>query len=377
MTKPPNPPDTFDNIATTTSEVTESAPAPRLRLGSFHPVENPLLVVGTVHNAENEVNLDDLDDLVAALEEDINDQLRVSAFDRSKLLVQTLLFAAVPVTARFLIHYYTGWNGFIDLKDIGLVYTGLFFTAGVLFSGVLSELKEAEKMPQEMANTLEWIEDIFLFMLKHADNPDMRQLYRTLIRFIVEWKESVHHGSDHKQCLTTLSDIVRIAAIWDSEKHAKAANGIHFPLDRARRLVSRAAVISKTDVLPSAHALQQFFVLSSTLVLFFASYSYWQAQVMIMLIVYTVTWFNLRLISFADDPFVTEIPLGMSFLLGKLRQVHFFPLDEYATRCIARHQQWCEYKKSVHSPQRLAEKILTLTNLTRRFVPKRVTVIST
>lgn len=293
--------------------------------------------------------------------------LETSSFDRNKLLVQTLIFAGIPVAARFLLQHFTGWNGFIDLRDISLLYTGLFFTAGVLFRSILADLKEAEKMPQEFACSLEWVEDIFLFMVRHAEKPDLRQLYRALIRAIVAWKASVLQGADHKQCLELLTDIVRIATIWDAEKRAKFTYNVHGPVDRAKRIACRAAVIRKTDVLPSAHALQQFFVLSSTVVLFVTSYRYWEAQVIIMLVVYTVTWFNLRLLSFVDDPFAAEIPFGMSFLLGKLRQVHFFVLDEYALQCIARHRMWCN-TDAVPSP---LEVTLALECDKRPFVTQR------
>lgn len=348
----------------------DDSPAHSQKRASYQGVKNPLLRVASLH--DNEYELEEMEELVALLKEDIqNDQIHVSAFDRNKLLLQTIFFAAFPVTLRFLVQRFTGWNGYIDLKDIGLVYTGLFFTAGVLFGGVNADLKEAEKMPQDVANSLEQIEDTFLFMTKDAENPDMRPVYKTMLRFVVEWKESVHHDSNCQRCLTTLSDFVRLAAIWDTENHAKGAAFVGSPVDRIRRVVCRAAVISKTDVLPSAHALQQFFVFSSTVILFFATYMYWQAQVMLMMVVYTVTWFNLRLISFVDDPFVTEIPFGMSFLLGNLRQVHFFSLDEYAMRCVSHYQEWTQYIKTLRSSRQITLKVLALKCIANRFVSTR------
>lgn len=328
---------------------TESSPTKRADLhGSFGFSSNALSIMPCTSEPTPVAELTEIEKLIAALSDDVgNSSNRSTPYYAQKLLLQTLLLAAIPVAARFLLQHYTGFDGFVEIRDIGLVFTGLFFTAGVLFRTNLVDLHEAEKMPQEMANTLEWIEDIFLLMSRQA-KADMQQVYHTMIRFVVEWKESIRYDTDHKVCLSTLSDLVRLASIWDAEKKAKGAQYVNAPLDRAKRVVVRAVVIRKTDVLPPAHALQQFFVLSATVLLFVTTYNHWATQVVIMLVINTVTWYNLRLLWFVDDPFVSEVPFGMSFLLGKLRQVHFFPLDEFAKRCVVRHRQWCDAKNAVY-----------------------------
>jgi len=268
-------------------------------------------------------------------QQDVKSLVDTTDVSKHKLLIQTMLFAAVPTIVRALVTNYTGWNGYMDLKDLSLIFTGLFFTSGILFSNVNADLKEAERMPADVASSLEQIEDQFVYMTKKAQDADMTPVHTNILKFITMWKDTLRGEDRLHETLDTLAEFPKMAADWD-KRGGGGAGTVNSGVDRIRRVVMRASVVSKTDVLPAAHGLLQFFILASTVILFLVKYNSWVTQVCIMLCVYTVTWFNVRLISFIDDPFEEEIPLGMSFLIGTIRQVHLFPLEEYALRVLNR-----------------------------------------
>lgn len=288
-------------------------------------------------------------------EADVKSLLGSTEVSKHKLLIQTMLFAAVPTTVRALVTYYTSWNGYMDLKELTLIFTGLFFTSGILFSNVNADLKEAERMPADVASSLEQVEDQFVYMTKKAQEPDLTPVYSAILKFIAQWKDSLRGDGSLHDTLETLAEFPKMAADWD-KRGGGGAGTVNAGVDRIRRVVMRAAVVSRTDVLPAAHGLLQFFVFASTVILFLVQYNSWVTQVCIMLCVYTVTWFNVRLISFIDDPFEEEVPFGMSFLLGTIRQVHLFPLDEYALRVLHRRSKVDTLKKR-HSVASLARRI--------------------
>ena len=51
---------------------------------------------------------------------------------------------------------------FLQLSEIGVVFTGGFFVMGFMLTGTLSDLKESEKVPSELATHFEIIKEIIL-----------------------------------------------------------------------------------------------------------------------------------------------------------------------------------------------------------------------
>ena len=138
------------------------------------------------------------------------------------------------------------------------------------------------------------------------------------------------------QALDVLNSIPELALQYD-KKGGSAVVNLFNVVDKTRRIVKRGTALARTTVLPSAHGLVQFFVLASTVMLFFVKYSNEPTQLLVMICVYTVTWFCVRMVSYLDDPFEDEVFLGMKWLLGSNRMVHMFSIDEYFVRlCAAR-----------------------------------------
>ena len=79
------------------------------------------------------------------------------------LLATTALFVAAVVAARVAVEHTTGWDGESPVKDMSLVFTGLFFVLGRMFSTVNSDIKEALRMPMDVCCALDLIEDYFRF----------------------------------------------------------------------------------------------------------------------------------------------------------------------------------------------------------------------
>src|SRR5262245_3721187 len=78
-----------------------------------------------------------------------------------KLMITTLPFVAVVLVIRFVLDYVVKFPGVVEFSDVGMVLTGGVFLIGVMLSGTLSDYKESEKLPAEIACTLETIEETF------------------------------------------------------------------------------------------------------------------------------------------------------------------------------------------------------------------------
>src|SRR5689334_1425826 len=79
-----------------------------------------------------------------------------------KLLVTTLPFVVVAVGVKATLEFGLHWDGIVDFSDISVVLTGAVFLIGFMLSGVMSDYKESEKLPGELACALEGFEDNLL-----------------------------------------------------------------------------------------------------------------------------------------------------------------------------------------------------------------------
>ena len=268
-----------------------------------------------------------------------NHFVEVRSAGRYQLILQTAMLATVFAMLKYFLTHYTSFAGSISISDIGLVFTGVFFTIGIIFSQVMMDLKEAEKMSAEMASTLEQLEDGFRLITyqNKAAKRRMHHAYHLLIRLAQAWRLSLHDDTFDRinDVFATLQEIQRYAISID-KKAGSGVGAILGACDRYRRMAQRSSYLSRTLIAPPVQGLLHFFVFASTVILFFVKYTNDVTQILLMVSVYSVTWFVVRVVSAFDDPFEDEVLLGMAPMLGKQRIVHLFPLDEYCWRVLRR-----------------------------------------
>ena len=83
------------------------------------------------------------------------------------IFLTTLIFVALILAIKFIIMQltHTNENGeaiiqlklteLIELSDAGIVFTGAFFVMGLMLAATMSDFKESEKIPGEVACNLE------------------------------------------------------------------------------------------------------------------------------------------------------------------------------------------------------------------------------
>src|SRR6478672_7300460 len=79
-----------------------------------------------------------------------------------KLMISTLPYVVVVLAIKMGAERILGFNGVLEFRDIALVLTGGVFLIGFMLSGTLTDYKEAEKIPAELACTMETIEEAFI-----------------------------------------------------------------------------------------------------------------------------------------------------------------------------------------------------------------------
>lgn len=168
----------------------------------------------------------------------------------------------------------------IELSDITIVFTGAFFVFGLLLAATMSDFKESEKIPGEIAANLEAIKDwIYLaFKAPRSGNTELCQeklnsLYLrndliTITNGIINWIYSTE--KDSKEIFTLLRKSNEIAYYFAERGVDKEAiKGIQENTNAMRKQLTRAYSISRNNFIKPAYMLLQsilFIVISLLLV---------------------------------------------------------------------------------------------------------------
>ena len=123
------------------------------------------------------------------------------------LFVKNFIFKQLSINGQEL-------HDLIELSDITIVFTGAFFVFGLLLAATMSDFKESEKIPGEVASNLEAIKDWVYLAFKAprtkglplSDEPlDKFMLRNELLRLtdgIIDWLYS--HKKDSKEIFPLL-----------------------------------------------------------------------------------------------------------------------------------------------------------------------------
>jgi hypothetical protein len=85
-------------------------------------------------------------------------------FISNNLVLSTLAIVLVFLTIKWLILSNLNYGdhkltGLLEISEITIVFTGAFFVIAFILSGTLTDFKESEKLPGEIAANLEAIQD--------------------------------------------------------------------------------------------------------------------------------------------------------------------------------------------------------------------------
>lgn len=185
----------------------------------------------------------------------------LSIFLKSILFVTIII--AVKSTILYLIEQRYFNLGLIEFSDISAIFTGAFFVMGLLLAGTLSDFKESEKIPGEIACNLEAINDwihLGVEVNKVSANPkivDENDYYETVketTQNIINWLQSSE--KDSKIIFNLLKKFNDIGLEFVKNSFDKeSVKGIQENTNVLRKQLTRTYTITRTDFVNSAYIL--------------------------------------------------------------------------------------------------------------------------
>lgn len=249
-----------------------------------------------------------------------------------KLMLTTLPVVLAVTLVKVALEFGFGWNGAVEFSDVGVVVTAGVFLTGFLLAGTISDYKEAEKLPSQIATTLEVLEEILVLASSNRPALNLVELRKSLLSLtdtIVDW---FYTRKTTAVMFDAMSDFNLV--LQSLEKNGAgpyASRGVP-QLASLRSNVSRADVIKRTSFLPPAYALLETVLALVIGLILAAKYKSMLAEFVLVPVLTLIYVYMLRLIRDVDDPFDYSAD-------GKQRggaEVELFPIAEYRERLSTR-----------------------------------------
>lgn len=242
-----------------------------------------------------------------------------------KLMLATMPFVGAAVVCKFFLEHVIEFHGIVDFSDVGIVLNGGVFLIGFMLAGTMTDFKESERLPADIACSLEAIEEAFVQASVGRPAIDVaagRRAVLTATKALRTWLVNKVDKAAHFEALSRLAEALYVIEGQGAGPHA--TRGLR-DLAALRRTVSRIDVISRTGFIASGYALIEVVAAMIILLLMISKFKSTVAELVICGFVTLIYVYMIKLIRDIDDPFEYSGTGGAA-------EVSLFPLVEFQER---------------------------------------------
>lgn len=245
-----------------------------------------------------------------------------------KLMLTTLplvvLMVGLAVVRDLVLHL----PGVIEFSEVSPLLSAVALIVGFMLAGVLADFKESEKIPGEIATTLETIGDtvdMVAALAKDTDVSHLKPKFRMLVAAVEDW---LLQRIDVEKCYRELAEFTALVHAMQPAAGMTYSIRTLGEIHNLRRLVTRVDVISRTSFIAIGYALLDLLVGCTLVLLLISNYKSLTAEYLLIALFSLVYIYMGRLIRDLDEPFLyktDKVPAGSA-------EANPFPLSEYRAR---------------------------------------------
>lgn len=248
-----------------------------------------------------------------------------------KLMITSIPYMLVVMGLNYVIGNMIGFEGIIEFADVGLVLTGGIFLVGFMLAGTMSDFKESEKLPAELACTLEAIEETMITAAVSKPDLDEKKMKASLFEVTTDISNWFVKKISYEQMFASISKLNSTISHMEKLGGTSYATRMLGELNVLRKIISRIGVISRTNFLSTGYALLEVLIAAIIILLLISKFKSLLAEYILIGFVSLIYVYMYRLIQDIDDPFeyaesgepgAAEVPL--------------FPFEEYKERAKGR-----------------------------------------
>jgi hypothetical protein len=219
-------------------------------------------------------------------------------------------------------------KGVFDLGDVSPFLTAVSLIIGFMLAGVLSDYKESEKIPGEIATSLETIGDTVEVAIATNNGSDVSDFEAKFYKLVCSVDDWFRRESEVNKCYAALNDfrdvITRMHAGAGASYTIRCLGEVH----NLRRSITRADVMERTSFIQVGYALLDMLVGGTILLLLAANYKTVAAEYLLITLLSLIYIYLDRLIRDIDQPFMYRIHKS----IYASAEVNPYPLQEYRKR---------------------------------------------
>ncbi|MBK9982111.1 MAG: hypothetical protein IPP15_06740 [Saprospiraceae bacterium] len=244
-----------------------------------------------------------------------------------RLMLLTFPITAVVVFLKIGIVQWLHFDGLVSFSETGLVFTGGIFLVGFMLAGTLADYKESEKIPAEMASTIESIYDTVVLAYGFNPNFDLlaqkNQIYEVTRSIIAYFT----HQESEEVVYKKIDEITSVALWVEKTRMGSTTSWVKREQTNLRKLFARATVIKRTNFISTGYAFLEVMTLLIIGLLMITRFENVIISIILVGFITQIYVYMVSLIKDIDHPF--EYPLD-----GKIRaaDIDLFPLIEYEQR---------------------------------------------
>jgi hypothetical protein len=248
-----------------------------------------------------------------------------------RLMLTTVPVMVLVVTLKVILVKGFDFEGIVDFAEIGLVITGGIFLIGFMLAGTLADYKESEKIPSDMATTLESIEDTVVLAHQFKGDFDLQAQRRQLAELTKSIIDYFFHRETEQAVYAKLEGLTSIALFVENTRMGSTTSWIKREQTNLRKSFSRTAVIKRTHFISTGYAFLEVLTVVIIGLLLISRFENFIISMILVSFITEIFVYMVRLIKDIDHPF--EYPVS-----GKVRaaDIDLFPLVEYYERIRSR-----------------------------------------
>jgi hypothetical protein len=248
-----------------------------------------------------------------------------------KLMLTTLPITALVLLLKIGLIYGIGFEGLVKFSEVGLVVTGGIFLIGFMLAGTMSDYKESEKIPSELACAIEALEDTVVLAHGYKGGFDLEAGKEQISRLTQTFLDWFIKDGPEEEVFDKINEISNITLDLEKVGVGAIASRVTSEQNNIRKIFSRVNVIKKTNFLSTGYALLEVLTVVIIGLLMIAKFDSEIVTVIIVSFISQIFVYMVRLIRDIDQPFEYS-PNGV---VGAA-DVDLFPLKDYYQRAKAR-----------------------------------------
>jgi hypothetical protein len=219
-----------------------------------------------------------------------------------RLTIQVLPWVALVVFGKFLTHYFD--MEYFSLSPLFSAFVSAnVFLIGFLISGVLVDYKEGERLPGELACSLETIVDesqIIYMNNKSNASLELSEHIDVLLTTIIAW---FHKNERTGILLSKVSELNPHFLALERYTHPPFISRLKVEQNNIRRMIVRIHTIRETDFNPSGYAIAEVMSVILSMGLVFTRIEPYYESIFFVIFVSFVQIYMVKLIHDLDNPF--------------------------------------------------------------------------